>query len=71
LSDESGAGSADTVMGFGAGSNHLTYAGATPADNAQIIASARTVNGNTVLSFPDTSQLTLVGVSHVDASIFA
>jgi hypothetical protein len=61
----------DTVMGFTEGSDYLTYAGATAASEAQVIASAQTSNGNTTLTFPDHTSIVLVGVTHVDTGIFA
>ena len=61
----------DTVVGFSEGSDHLSFVGETAASEAQIIAGAQVVNGNTVLSFPDHSSIVLVGVNHVDAGIFA
>ena len=38
---------------------------------AAIIAAAKTINGNTTLTFPDHTALTLIGVNHVDVGIFA
>jgi hypothetical protein len=61
----------DTVVGFNEGSTHLSFFGENPATEAQVIASAQAVNGNTVLTYPDHTSLVLVGVTHVDAGIFA
>jgi hypothetical protein len=32
---------------------------------------AKVVNGNTVLTYPDRSTITLIGVTHIDDEIFA
>jgi hypothetical protein len=61
----------DTVMGFTAGSDHLGFAGASAAAEAQVIAAAQTIGGNTMLTFPDHTSLVLVGVTHLDTGIFA
>ena len=61
----------DTVVGFNEGSNHLQFAGESPTSEAAVIASAQLVNGNTVLTFPDHTSIVLVGVTQVDAGIFA
>jgi hypothetical protein len=70
---ESTAGSpiTDTVIGFSEGVDHLSYPGATAGNEAAVIAAAKVKNGNTVLTFPDHSTVTLVGVMHVDTGIFA
>jgi hypothetical protein len=61
----------DTVVGFSEGSDHLSFVGESAGSEAQIIAGAQVVNGNTILSFPDHSSIVLVGVTHADAGIFA
>lgn len=61
----------DTVVGFSEGLDTLSYAGENLTTDNSIVASATVVNGNTVLSFPDTTSLVLVGVTHVDTGIFA
>ncbi len=64
-------GLADTVVGFDEGANHLSFTGETATNEAAVVASAVTTNGNTLLTFPDHTSLLLIGVSHVDTSIFA
>jgi hypothetical protein len=61
---------ADTVVGFGEG-DYLNFAHQTPANEAAVIAAAREIGGNTLLTFPDHSSVLLVGVTHVGAGIFA
>lgn len=61
----------DTVVGFTEGADHLRFTGETSLTEAAVIASAKLVNGNTVLTFPDQTSVVLVGVTHVDTSIFA
>ena len=61
----------DLVMGFAEGADYLSFAGQTAATEAAVVASAQLGDGNTVLTFPDHTALTLAGVSHVDAAIFA
>jgi hypothetical protein len=60
----------DTVVGFNEGSTHLRFAGDSPESEAQVIASAQTVDGNTLLTFPDHTSIVLVGITHVDTGIF-
>jgi hypothetical protein len=61
----------DTVVGFAGGGDHLSFAGETATSEAQVLAATQVVDGNTILSLPDHSSVTLVGVTHVDTSIFA
>src|SRR6202041_2169620 len=61
----------DTVMGFGEGADYLSFSGQTPATETSVVASAQRINGNTVLTFPDHTSITLVGITHVDTGIFA
>jgi hypothetical protein len=61
----------DTVVGLTEGLDNLSYSGASLAEDNAIVASAQVVNGNTVLAFPDHASAVLVGVTHVDAGIFA
>jgi hypothetical protein len=61
----------DTVMGFTEGADYLRFSGEPTAAIASVVASAQLVNGNTVLSFPDRTSITLAGVTHIDAGVFA
>jgi hypothetical protein len=38
--------------------------------HAGAVASQQLINGNTKLTFPDHTSITLVGISHVDANFF-
>jgi Ca2+-binding RTX toxin-like protein len=60
----------DTVVGFTEGQDHLNFAGENAQSEAQIIGSSQVVNGNTILTLPDHSTITLVGVTHIDTGIF-
>jgi hypothetical protein len=62
---------ADTVVGFAEGSGYLSFSGETPATEAAVIVSAQVANGNTTLIFPDHTSVTLLGVTRVDAGMFA
>ncbi len=62
---------ADTVIGFTAGVDHLTYAGETALSEASVIASAQVQNASTISTYPDHSTITLIGVSHATTGIFA
>jgi len=60
----------DTVVGFAEGADYLSFAGEDASNEADAIASARLINGNTLLTFPDHTSLVLVGVTHIDTGIF-
>jgi hypothetical protein len=60
----------DTVVGFSEGRTFLSFNGETPASEAQVIASATSASGNTILSFPDHTSVVLLGVTHPDIGIF-
>jgi hypothetical protein len=61
----------DTVVGFSEGSTYLSFPGENATNEASVIASAKLVNGSTVLTFPDQTSVVLVGVTHADTGIFA
>ena len=60
----------DTVMNFQTGVDHLSYFGETTAINNAIVAAQQSTGGNTVLTFPDSTSVTLVGLTHVNAGVF-
>jgi hypothetical protein len=60
----------DTVIGFTEGFDYLSFSGESAATVASVVASAQSVNGNTVLTFPDHTSITLLGVSQIDSGIF-
>ncbi len=70
LLSDTGTPVSDTVVGFTAGVDHLSFAGENPRAIAQVVASAQTTGGNTVLSLADHSIITLVGITHVYAGFF-
>ena len=61
----------DTVVGFTEGVDYLSFSGENAATVASVVATAQSVNGNTVLSLPDHTTITLLGVSQIDSGIFA
>jgi serralysin len=56
----------DTVSGPGAGG--VAFAGQVQGGTDQVVATQTVVGGNTILTLPDGSTITLVGVTHIDAS---
>ena len=60
----------DTVMGFTEGADYLSFSGETSALIASVVGSQQLVNGNTVLTFPDSTSLVLVGITHADTGFF-
>ncbi|MBV9151683.1 MAG: calcium-binding protein [Alphaproteobacteria bacterium] len=62
----------DTVTGFSeATGDRLSIANESAAAIDNVVASAQTSNGNTIISLPDGSIVTLVGVTHIDSSFFS
>jgi len=62
----------DTVVGFSRpAGDRLSFANETAAAIDTVVASAQTGNGSTIVTLPDGSILTLVGISHIDSSFFA
>jgi hypothetical protein len=60
----------DTVVGFTEGADYLRFAGQTTSSVASVVASAQTVNGNTVLTFADNTSVILAGINHADSGFF-
>lgn len=56
----------DTVSGPEQGS--VRFAGGATAGNEQVVATQSQSGGNTILHLPDGSTITLVGVTHIDAT---
>ena len=66
-----GAGGHDTVFGFDhAGGDAISFIGENPASVAHVVATAQEHHGNTLITLPDGSTITLVGVTHLDNSFF-
>ena len=58
----------DTVTGFSQSAGDLIgFANQTPATVANVVATAQSSNGNTLITFPDGGTMTLVGISKIDA----
>jgi Ca2+-binding RTX toxin-like protein len=61
----------DTVFGFSqALGDAVSFAGETPETVAAVVGSAQVANGNTTITLPDNSTITLVGITHLDSSFF-
>ena len=67
----SGSGGHDTVFGFNhAGGDAISFGGENAASVSHVVATAQEHNGNTLVTLPDGSTITLVGVTHIDSSFF-
>jgi Ca2+-binding RTX toxin-like protein len=61
----------DTVVGFSqSGGDRISFAGADHDTIASVVASAHTAGGDTTISLPDGSTITLVGITHIDQGFF-
>ena len=60
----------DTVIGFTETADYLAFAGESSASIASAVASQQLIHGNTLLTFPDNTAITLVGITHVDGNFF-
>jgi Ca2+-binding RTX toxin-like protein len=69
LLQDTGAGGHDTVFGFDH-NDAISFAGENTQSVQQVVATAQEHNGNTTLSLPDGSTITLVGVTHIDGGFF-
>lgn len=66
-----GPGGHDTVFGFShAGGDAISFLGDNPLTIQQVVATAQEQNGSTLITLPDGSTITLVGVAHIDSSFF-
>ena len=62
----------DSVVGFSqSAGDRLSFANETTAGIDSVVASAHTSNGNTVVTLPSGTTVTLVGITHIDSSFFA
>lgn len=72
LIGDSGMKGSDTVTGFSqVAGDRITFAGATPPAIGSVLASAQTSGGNTLITLPDGTTMTLVGITSLDNSFFA
>ncbi len=69
LIQDGGAGAHDTVFGFNH-SDGISFTGDNANSIQHVVATSQEYNGNTTLSLPDGSTITLVGVTHIDSSFF-
>jgi Ca2+-binding RTX toxin-like protein len=61
----------DTVFGFSqALGDAISFAGENAQTIAAVVGSAQVSNGNTTITLPDSSTITLVGITHIDGSFF-
>ena len=68
---ESGAGGHDTVFGFShAGGDAISFVGENSQTTQHVVATAQESHGNTTITLPDGSTMTLVGVTHIDDTCF-
>ena len=68
---ESGAGGHDTVFGFShAGGDAISFVGENSQTTQQVVATAHESHGNTTITLPDGSTMTLVGVTNIDHTFF-
>jgi Ca2+-binding RTX toxin-like protein len=71
LIQDSGVRGQDTVVGFNqAHGDGITFAGEDAGTVANVVATANVSGGSTVITLPDGSTMTLVGISHIDSTFF-
>ena len=71
LISDSGSEGHDTVVGFDhSHGDAISFAGETGAAINHVVATASTHAGNTTITLPDGSTMTLIGVTHIDNSFF-
>jgi Ca2+-binding RTX toxin-like protein len=71
LISETGPGGHDTVFGFDhAGGDAISFAGQNSPTVQQVVATAQESHGNTMITLPDGSTITLLGVTHIDSGFF-
>lgn len=68
---DTGVRSSATVTGFDQlAGDSLSFAGETSRSIAHVVATAITHGDNTTLAFPDGTEMTLIGITHVNATFF-
>jgi hypothetical protein len=64
----------ESIAGFdtvtGPGHDEIAFAGQNHASIQKVVAGQEVKDGNTTLHLPDGSSMTLIGITHVDASFF-
>ena len=66
LIQDGGVAGHDTVVGVDVAHDGITFAGENTATINQVVATANVHGGNTTISLPDGSTMTLVGITHID-----
>jgi Ca2+-binding RTX toxin-like protein len=69
LVQDTGPGGHDTVFGFGH-NDHMSFVGEDPNSIQHVVATAEEHNGNTTVTLPDGSSITLVGITHINSGSF-
>ena len=69
LIKDTGQGGHDTVFGFNHG-DAVSFVGENAQSIQHVVATAHENNGNTTLTLPDGSTITLVGITHIDSGFF-
>jgi Ca2+-binding RTX toxin-like protein len=70
LLQDSGSVGHDTVVGFDVAHDGITFAGENNASIDSVVATANEHGGNTTITLPDGSTMTLVGITHIDHAFF-
>jgi Ca2+-binding RTX toxin-like protein len=71
LIQDSGAAGHDTVVGFDAAlGDRIGFAGENNASINHVVATANEHGGNTTITLPDGSTMTLIGITHIDHTFF-
>ena len=71
LIEDSGVAGHDTVIGFDqAHGDAISFSGETPATTSQVVATVSIHAGNTTITLPDGSTMTLVGITHIYSNFF-
>jgi Ca2+-binding RTX toxin-like protein len=71
LIQDSGVTGQDTVVGFSqAHGDAINFAGQDAGTIANVVATANVSGGSTVITLPDGSTMTLLGITHIDSTFF-
>jgi hypothetical protein len=68
---DNGVTGSDTITGFSqSAGDRIFFPNETPTVINNIVASAQTDNGNPIITLPDGTTMTLVGVTQIDSAFF-
>ena len=71
LIQDSGVRGQDTIVGFNqTHGDGITFAGQDAGTVANVVATANVSGGSTVITLPDGSTMTLLGITHIDSTFF-